>query len=56
MERPVHLLSDRSPYSDLRSGLNPEVTLEDWEYFLRLVINRRITLEKKIEKISEGLQ
>ena len=50
LETPVHLLSDCTAYSDLRAGLNPEVTLEDRSSFLRLAIARRIKLEENLRK------
>ena len=50
LETPVHLLSDCTAYSDLRAGLNPEVTIEDRSSFLRLAIARRIKLEENLRK------
>ena len=48
LETPEHLLSDCRAYSDLRTGLNVEVVLEDRCAFLRQAIKRRKSLEEKL--------
>ena len=50
LETPEHLLSDCSAYSDLRTGLNVEVVLENRCAFLRMAIKRRKGLEEKLRK------
>jgi hypothetical protein len=48
LETPSHLLTSCSAYSDLRTGVNPELVLEDRATFLIRAIARRKELEQKL--------
>ena len=48
-ESPGHILDSCTAYSDIRLGLDPLRIQRDRAVFLRQAVNRRKTLEKKLE-------